>query len=50
MPEFIDSILKENRVFFPSEEFARKSHIKSMKEYSKLYKKSVENPESFWQK
>ncbi|MBI2652449.1 acetate--CoA ligase [Candidatus Woesearchaeota archaeon] len=48
MPEFIDSILKENRVFYPSEEFSRKAHIKSMKEYSKLYKKSIENPEAFW--
>ena len=48
MPEFIDSILKEHRIFYPSEEFSRKSHIKSMKEYSKLYKKSIENPEKFW--
>ena len=50
MPEFIDSILKENRVFYPSEEYSRNSHIKSMKEYSKIYKKSVENPEAFWAK
>ncbi len=48
MSEFIDSILKEHRVFFPSEEFHRSSHIKSMKEYSRIYKKSVENPEAFW--
>ncbi|MBI2559396.1 acetate--CoA ligase [Candidatus Woesearchaeota archaeon] len=48
MPEFIDSILKEHRIFFPSEEFKRKAIIKSMAEYSKLYKKSVENPEAFW--
>jgi len=48
MPEFIDSILKENRVFYPSEEFIRRAHIKNMKEYSKLYKKSVANPEAFW--
>ncbi len=48
MPEFIDSILKEHRVFFPSEEFKRKASIKSMAEYSKLYKKSIENPEAFW--
>ena len=45
---YIDSILKEKRVFYPSHEFSRKSHIKSMAEYSKLYKKSVENPEKFW--
>ncbi len=48
MPEFIDSILNEHRVFYPSEEFHRSAHIRSMKEYSKIYKKSIENPESFW--
>ena len=48
MPEFIDSILKEHRVFYPHEEFSRRAHIKSMKDYSKIYKKSIENPEKFW--
>ncbi|MBI2124413.1 hypothetical protein HYT92_01340 [Candidatus Pacearchaeota archaeon] len=48
MPSYIDSILKEHRVFYPHEEFSRKSLVKSMKEYSKLYKKSIENPEKFW--
>src|SRR3989338_3973297 len=48
MPEFIDSILKEKRVFYPHEEFARKAHIKSMKAYSALYKKSIEDPIKFW--
>ncbi|HLC60394.1 MAG TPA: acetate--CoA ligase [Candidatus Nanoarchaeia archaeon] len=48
MSEFIDSILKEKRVFYPHEEYSRKSHIKSMKEYSALYKKSIENPTKFW--
>ena len=45
---YIDSILKESRVFYPSHEFSRKSHIKNMQEYSKIYKISVENPEGFW--
>ena len=48
MEKYIDSILKESRVFYPHEEFSRKALIKSMKEYSKIYKKSVENPEAFW--
>ena len=48
MVNYIDSILKENRIFYPSEEFSRKSHIRSMKEYSKIYKQSIENPEAFW--
>ena len=45
---YIDSILKENRVFYPSHEYSRKSYIKSMQEYSRLYKKSIQNPEDFW--
>ena len=47
---YIDSILKEKRVFYPSHEFSRKSHIKNMAEYSKLYRRSIENPEKFWAK
>ncbi len=45
---YIDSILKENRTFYPSHEFSRNAHIKNIQAYSKLYKKSVENPEKFW--
>ena len=48
MEKYIDSILKESRVFYPHEEFSRKALVKSMKEYSKIYKKSVDNPEKFW--
>ena len=48
MPNYIDSILKEGRIFYPSDEFSRSSYIKNMKEYSKIYKKSIGNPEAFW--
>lgn len=48
MPEFIDSILKEHRVFYPSHEFSRKAHIKNIQQYTKIYKKSIEHPEKFW--
>jgi acetyl-CoA synthetase len=44
----IDTILRENRVFPPPEEFSRKAHIKSMEEYEALYKRSIEDPEGFW--
>jgi len=44
----IDSTLRENRVFPPPEEFAGKAHIKSLEEYEALYKRSIEDPESFW--
>lgn len=46
--DYITSILKEKRVFYPSEEFSRRAYIKNMQEYSRLYKKSITNPEAFW--
>ncbi len=44
----ITSILKENRIFYPNKNFSKKAHIKSMREYEKLYSKSIKNPEAFW--
>ncbi len=38
----------EKRTFPPSKEFSAKAHIKSMKEYEQLYKRSVDEPEKFW--
>jgi len=46
--ESISVLQVENRTFPPSKEFSAKAHIKSMAEYEKLYKKSVEDPEGFW--
>ena len=44
----LDSILREDRVFPPPEEFSKKAHIKSLAEYEALYKQSIEDPEKFW--
>ena len=44
----LSSILREHRVFPPPAEFAAKAHIKSLEEYESLYRKSIEDPESFW--
>ena len=44
----IDSTLQEQRKFEPSAEFRSKAHIKSLEEYDRLYKESVEQPEKFW--
>ncbi len=44
----IDSILKEKRLFKPSEAFSKQAHIKSMAEYEAIYKKAEADPESFW--
>ncbi|MFN3740564.1 MAG: acetate--CoA ligase [Thermodesulfovibrionales bacterium] len=48
MAEKIDVLLSEQRTFPPSKEFSEKAHIKSMKQYEELYKRSVEDPEGFW--
>jgi acetyl-CoA synthetase len=47
MPE-ITSILKEKRLFKPAPDFSKRAHIKSLKDYERLYKASVQNPEKFW--
>ncbi len=44
----LDSILRENRVFPPPEEFSRNAHIKSLEQYEAMYKQSIEDPEAFW--
>ncbi|HAK61109.1 MAG TPA: acetyl-coenzyme A synthetase, partial [Nitrospiraceae bacterium] len=40
--------MDEKRTFAPSKEFSKKANIKDMKEYEKLYKKSIDDPEKFW--
>ena len=44
----IDSIMVEDRVFPPTPAMSRDAHIKSMEEYRRLYKQSIEDPEAFW--
>src|SRR5579871_2263415 len=44
----IDSILQEQRKFEPPAEFSQQAHIKSLAEYERLYKESVEEPDKFW--
>lgn len=46
----IESILQETRVFAPPKEFSKCAHIRSLAQYRKLYKESVEAPEKFWAK
>ena len=46
----IDSVLTEQRVFEPSEEFRSKAHIQSQAEYERLYKEAAEHPAEFWAK
>jgi acetyl-CoA synthetase len=44
----IDSILKETRVFNPSESFSQQAHVKSQQEYEQLYREAEADPEAFW--
>ncbi len=44
----ITSMMAENRVFKPPKELSKQAYIKSMAEYKKIYKRSVEDPEGFW--
>jgi acetyl-CoA synthetase len=46
----IESHLIETRVFEPDKSFAKKSEIKSLAKYRKMYRKSIENPDKFWAK
>ena len=46
--EDITSILHERRLFKPNADFSRKAHIKSRKDYDRLYKKAEKDPEGFW--
>src|SRR5271155_2845535 len=44
----IDSILQEDRSFAPPAEFSQHAHIKSLAEYERIYKESIDDPEKFW--
>ncbi|MGQ9754300.1 MAG: acetate--CoA ligase [Thermaceae bacterium] len=46
--EKIEALLKEDRIFYPSEEFKAKARINSLEEYERLYRESLEDPEGFW--
>ncbi len=46
--EKIESLMQEQRVFEPPEEYRDQAYVKSMDEYRQLYKESMEDPEGFW--
>ena len=48
MKKELESTLREERTYYPPKELSAKAHIKSMEEYDRLYKESVQNPEGFW--
>lgn len=42
------SVSVESPVFNPSAEFKDRAYINSMKQYRKMYKRSIEDPDGFW--
>jgi len=46
----ITSLQQDGGVFPPSKEFSARARIKSLAQYRKLYRESVEAPEKFWAK
>lgn len=44
----IESIMKEQRIFYPPKKISETAYVKSIEEYERLYKESVDEPEKFW--
>src|SRR6202049_4144268 len=44
----IESVLHEDRKFECPEHFRQRAHIKSLEDYERIYRESVEQPEKFW--
>ena len=44
----ITSMMEEKRVFNPPAELSKQAYIKSLAEYKKIYKKSIDDPGKFW--
>src|SRR5438045_624365 len=48
MPENIELHLVEKRVFKPSKNFAKRARIKSLDQYRRMYRESMNRPDKFW--
>jgi len=44
----VRSLMTENKIFAPSEDFKKGAHIKSIDEYRKMYERSLRDPDGFW--
>ncbi len=44
----IESSMQETRVFPPPPAFSKQAHIKSLDDYKRMYRESVDEPEKFW--
>src|SRR6478609_1662474 len=48
MAENIESHLIEKRVFKPGKDFAKRARIKSLEQYRRMYRESINRPDKFW--
>lgn len=46
----IESFSQETAAYTPSAEFSAQALVKTQEEYEKLYKESIDSPESFWKR
>jgi acetyl-CoA synthetase len=46
----IETHSSETRTFDPSQDFVRQARIQSSADYERLYRESIESPESFWKR
>jgi len=44
----ITSMMGEQRVIAPPKDFSKTAHVKNLKEYQRLYQRSIDDPEGFW--
>jgi len=47
----IESILHENRIFEPTDDFSKSvggAYVKSLEEYKRMYQRSIDDPDGFW--
>ena len=48
MSDNIRSVLQEQRTFSPPEDFQRQAKVSDTDEYEKLYRQSLDDPDTFW--
>ena len=44
----VEAVYMEKRTFYPPKEFVEKARLKTMDEYKKMHKRSLEDPNGFW--
>ena len=48
MSDNIQSVLQESRTFAPPESFRSRAHIQDRAEFERMYRQSIDDPDTFW--